>query len=120
MAGSELERKSHNPGHHKIILGPFRVSDFLRKSSYPPMPKPLSVKGALALGHAAMVRQMQDRDDDFIMIDRKAVDSPQPHRDVNPKKRKPPCLQSWRQMSLLSLQGPQSPFFSVASYKFFL
>ena len=73
------------------LLGPFRVSDFLRKSSYPPTPKPLSIKGkgALALCHAAMVRQMQDRNDDFIMIDRRAVDSPQPHRDFNPKKRKP-------------------------------
>lgn len=91
MAGleSELERKSRNPGHHKIILGLFVVSDFLRKSSYPLTPKPLSVKGALALCHAAMVRQMQDRNDDFIMIDQRAVDSPQPHRDVNSKKRKP-------------------------------
>ena len=71
------------------LLGLFGVSDFLRKSSYPPTPKLLSVKGALALCHAAMVRQMQDRYDDFIMIDRRAIDSPQPHRDVNPKKRKP-------------------------------
>ena len=102
------------------LLGPFGVSDFLRKSSYPPTPKLLSVKGALALCHAAMATQMQDRNDDFIMIDRRAVDSPQLHRDVNPKKRKPPCLQSWQQMSLLNLQSPQSPFFSVASYKFFL
>ena len=89
MAGSGLERKSRNPGNFKVILGLFVVSDFLRKSSYPPTPKPLSVKGALALCYAAMVTQMQDRNDDFIMIVRRAVDTPQPHRDVNPKKRKP-------------------------------
>ena len=71
------------------LLGLFGVSDFLRKSSYPPTPKLLSVKGALALCYAAMVTQMQVPNDDFIMIDRRAVDNPQPHRDVNPKKRKP-------------------------------
>ena len=89
MVGSGLERKSRNPKNLKFISGPFGVSDFLRKSSYPPTPKPLFVKGALALCHAAMVRQMQDRNDDFIMIVRRAVASSQPHRNFNPKKRKP-------------------------------
>ena len=78
MAGLESERKSRNPGNFKVISGLFGASDILRKSTYPPTPKLLSVKGALALCHAAMIRQMQDRNDDFIMIDRRAVDNPQP------------------------------------------
>lgn len=104
MAGleSELEseRKSRNPGNFKVISGLFGASDILRKSTYPPTPKLLSVKGALALCHAAMVRQMQDRNDDFIMIVRRAVYIPQPHRDVNPKKRK----------SLVYRAGNKCPF----------
>lgn len=83
-----MERKSHNPGHLKIIR-PLWGLGFSTKIQLSSDAKALSVKGALALCHAAMVTQMQDRNDDFIMIVRRAVETPQPHRDVNPKKRKP-------------------------------
>ena len=77
MAGleSELERKSHNPRLLKIIRPLWGLG--------------FSTKIELCSDAKAPLRQMQDRYDDFIMIDRRAVDSPQPHRDVNPKKRKP-------------------------------